>query len=72
MIMFQTGLADETVIARELDQLCQQLHIIFSAEEFYKAHEFLDRNRITSNRKKISKASRHFRLKPFRFFINKN
>ena len=36
------------------------------------ATELVDRNRITSSPKKILREAKHFRLRAFRFFINKN
>ena len=39
---------------------------------FCKAHELVNRNRITSNKNKILNATRFEVLKPFRFLINKN
>ena len=41
-------------------------------EEFCKAHELVNRNRITQNHRRIYRESLHFRLRPFRFLINKN
>lgn len=50
-------------------------HILIQAEsfeQFCRAHELAERNRITSNPKKILRAIRFAELKPFRFLINKN
>lgn len=41
-------------------------------EQFCTANELVNRNSITSNKKKMLKEASHFRLRPFRFFINKN
>jgi len=43
-----------------------------SPEQFCIANELVDRNGITSNKKKIIKESGHIHLRPFRFLINKN
>lgn len=72
LVIFNTGLLDEDAIEQETGWLDHIYHLTESAEEFCKAHELLDRNYIHSNKKKIIKAARYFRLKPFQFFINKN
>jgi hypothetical protein len=41
-------------------------------EVFCKVHELVNRNRITQNHRRIYKESLHFRLRPFRFLLNKN
>ena len=41
-------------------------------ETFCAAHELVARNRITSKKKRILKASAAYELKPFYFLINKN
>ena len=71
-VLFNTGLLDEKAIEQEVECLNQILLTTESAEQFCIAHELVDRNRITSNKKKILKESRHFLMKPFRFLINKN
>lgn len=71
-VLFKTGLEDENAIKKEVEGLAEILRFTESPEQFCTAHELVDRNRITSNHKKIQKHSRHFILKPFRFFINKN
>ncbi len=52
------------------------LHTIFlyieSPEQFCIANELVDRNRITSKKTKILNESFRYRLRPFRFLINKN
>lgn len=71
-VLFNIGLLDEKAIEQEVECLNQILLTTESAEQFYTAHELVDRNRITSNKKKIIKETRHFRLRSFRFLINKN
>jgi len=60
------------VSERELESLHQLLHTVETPEFFCISHELVDRNRISSNREKLLKESRHIYLRPFRFFINKN
>lgn len=43
-----------------------------SPEQFCKAYELVNRNRITSRKEKILKETRRKHLRPFRFLINKN
>ena len=57
---------------RELESLNEILQITESSYQFCKAHEFVDRNYITSKSSTILKAIRFVELKPFRFLINKN
>jgi hypothetical protein len=57
---------------QEADCLQTILLFIESPEQFCTANELVDRNQITSKRKKLLKESRRFQLRPFRFLINKN
>jgi hypothetical protein len=55
------------------DKLLNQiLSMAESKEHFCTAHELVNRNHITNNRKKIWNESRRPELRPFRFLINKN
>ena len=72
LVIFTTRSPDEKAIEQEVECLNQILLNIESPEQFCTAHELVDRNRITSSKKKILKESRHFLMKPFRFLINKN
>lgn len=72
LVLFNAGWLDEKAIEHKMYCLNQLLLITESSGEFCRANELVDRNYITSNKKKILKASLHFRLKPFRFIINKN
>ncbi|HUR64956.1 MAG TPA: hypothetical protein VMZ03_01280 [Chitinophagaceae bacterium] len=65
-------LRKEGITDKEIQFLRQLLRITESPIHFCTAHELVDRNRITSNHKKILKRSRHFFLGSFRFLINKN
>lgn len=71
-VLFNTGLLDEKAIEQEVECLNKILLATESAEQFCMAHELVDRNRITSNKKRVLKETKHFRLRPFRFLINKN
>ena len=72
LVVFSTRSPDEKAIKQEVECLNQILLNIESPEQFCIAHELVDRNRITSNKKKILKETKHFLMKPFRFLINKN
>ena len=72
LVLFKTGLLDEKSIEQEAECLNQILLTTESAEQFCMAHELVDRNRITSNKKRMLKETKHYRLRPFRFLINKN
>ena len=72
LVVFGNRSADEEAIEQEVECLNQVLLNTESPEQFCIAHELVNRNRITSNKKKILKESRHFLMKPFRFLINKN
>ncbi|MFN8288794.1 MAG: hypothetical protein U0U70_00930 [Chitinophagaceae bacterium] len=58
------------------EQELQSLHALLkkteSPEQFCIAHELVNRNRITSDPKKILREARLISPRPFRFFINKN
>jgi len=57
---------------QEADCLHNLLFITESPEQFCKAYELVDRNRITSKKRRLLKESSRFQLRPFRFLINKN
>lgn len=62
----------ETITEEELHGLHRLLQNIESPEEFCRAHELVDRNRIRSRPRVILRESRRYFLRPFRFLINKN
>lgn len=68
MVLLKT----ETITEEELTGLHRLLQTIETPEEFCKAHELVDRNRITAKPKRILRESQRFLLRPFRFLINKN
>jgi hypothetical protein len=72
LVLFNTGLLDERAIKQKMYWLNQILLITESTDQFCRVTELVDRNRITSNKKRIIKETANFRLKPFRFLINKN
>jgi hypothetical protein len=56
----------------EVESLTKILRITESPEQFCIATELVNRNRITNKPKRILKESAHYRLREFRFLINKN
>ncbi len=57
---------------QEADCLQAILFFTESPEQFCRAFELVDRNRITFSKRKILKESRRMQLRRFRFLINKN
>ena len=57
---------------QEADCLHRILLYTESPDQFCIVNELVDRNRITSKKKKILKESGHSQLRAFRFLINKN
>lgn len=72
LLLFKDEFMSEQAIEQEVAYLNEILSVTDTVERFCNANELVDRNRITSNRKKILKEANHLRLRPFRFFINKN
>ena len=72
LVLFYTSISDDKAIRLEIDQLTGILHSTESPDQFCTANEMVDRNRITSSRKKMLKEAKQIRLRAFRFFINKN
>lgn len=56
----------------ELKSLNIILHFTELPQNFCTAHELVIRNRITSNPKRVLKASANDHLKAFHFLVNKN
>mgnify|MGYP006872463585 FL=1 len=63
---------DEQILEKEIEILHSLLQQTETPESFCRAHELVNRNRITSKASLILKETRYHRLKPFRFLINKN
>lgn len=62
----------EQAIEKEVLYLNGILAVADTPEAFCIANELVDRNSITINPRKILKEARHFRMREFRFLINKN
>ncbi len=67
---------DDAVYPNSIDTRVERLNYVIACvdnkEGFCKAHELVNRNRITSSKRKILTAVQSERLKPFRFLLNKN
>ncbi len=72
LILFTTDCRKDIVTEQELSELNTILSGIQTPDQFCIAHELVNRNRITSRKNKILKETRHYRMRPFRFLINKN
>lgn len=72
LILFNTVRLDDNAIKEEIECINTILKSIDSPEQFCTAFELVDRNRITNKFDKILKESKHLKLRPFRFLINKN
>ena len=62
----------EQAIEKEVSYLNGILSVADTTGAFCRANELVDRNSITSNPRKILKEAGHFRMREFRFLINKN
>ncbi|WP_114789764.1 hypothetical protein U0035_10545 [Niabella yanshanensis] len=67
---------DDAIQPRSIDTQVECLNYVIACVEnregFCRAHELVNRNRITSSKRKILSAVKNERLKPFRFLLNKN
>jgi hypothetical protein len=72
LMLLKNQSMSQQAIEHEVECLNEILFQAESIEQFYKAHELVDRNKITSRPTKILNAIRYTELKPFRFLINKN
>lgn len=72
LVLFYNGILDENLLRIEMDHLTAILKTIDSPDFFSLSNELVNRNRITSDRKKILKEAKFRKLRAFRFFINKN
>ncbi|MGN7784662.1 hypothetical protein ACTJIJ_09050 [Niabella sp. 22666] len=67
---------DDAVYPHSIDTQVECLNYVIACvdnkEGFCQAHELVNRNRITSNKRKILSAVKKEHLKPFRFLLNKN
>jgi len=72
LVLLKSEFMSQKAIEQEVECLNDMLRSTESDDQFCKAHELVDRNRITGNSKRILKAIRFTELKQFRFLINKN
>lgn len=72
LLLYKADVFNEDLLQREVESLHQILLKVERSNVFCLAHELVTRNKITSRVKAILKATRHIRLKPFYFLINKN
>ena len=63
---------NERISEKEMVCLDAILKTVETPDAFCRAHELVNRNRITSKSSVILKETRFYRLRPFRFLINKN
>jgi hypothetical protein len=72
LVLLKNEFMSEQAIEQEVECINKILRQTESPDQFCKAHELVDRNRITSKFHKILNAIRTAELKAFRFLINKN
>lgn len=72
LVLLKSEFMSQQAIEQEVEYLNDLLRSTESDEQFCRAHELVDRNRITPKPKRILNAIRYTELKPFRFLINKN
>lgn len=72
LVVVKNQFISEDAIEYEVGCLNELLRRSESSEQFCIAHELVDRSHITQKSKKIRKESTYYRLRPFRFLINKN
>jgi hypothetical protein len=72
LVLLKSEFMSQKAIEQEVEYLNDLLRTTESDEQFCRAHELVDRNRITASPKRILKAIRFTELRQFRFLINKN
>jgi len=72
LVLYKADVYNEDLLQREVENLHQILLKVERSDIFCFSHELVTRNRITQKARSILKATRHLRLKPFQFLINKN
>ena len=72
LVLYKADVFNEDLLQREVENLHQILLNVERSDIFCLAHELVTRNKITQKAKNILRATRHIRLKPFQFLINKN
>lgn len=72
LVLYKADVYDEDLLQREVETLHQILLRVERSNIFCSAHELVTRNRITQKARRILRATRQLKLKPFQFLINKN
>lgn len=72
IVLLKSEFMSRQAMEHAVECLNDMLRSTESDEQFCIAHELVNRNRITTNPKKILKATRFTELKQFLFLINKN
>ena len=72
LVVVKNQFISDDAIEQEVECLNEILRIAETSDHFCIAHELVDRYRITRKHKKILKESGYYRLRPFRFLINRN
>ena len=72
LVLYKADVYNEDLLQKEVENLHQILLRVERSDIFCRAHELVTRNKITQKARSILKATRHFRLRPFQFLVNKN
>jgi hypothetical protein len=72
LLLYKADAYNEDLLQREVESLHQILLRVERSDIFCSAHELVTRNKITQKVRSILKATRHLKLRPFQFLINKN
>ncbi|MGZ3846344.1 MAG: hypothetical protein ACXVBX_15025 [Flavisolibacter sp.] len=72
LVLYKADVYNEDLLQREVENLHQILLRVERSDIFSLSHELVTRTRITQKARAILRATRHLKLKPFRFLINKN
>jgi hypothetical protein len=72
LVLFRNEFMSPKAMEKEVDCLNDILRMVELPDEFCKAHELLQRNRITQKTHKLLNAFRQTELNPFWFLISKN
>ena len=72
LVVVKYEFVSQAALEKEMEWLNGILVTAETPQHFCTAHELVNRNRITQNKRKILDAVKHSELKPFRFLIGKN
>ena len=72
LVLYKADVYNEDLLQKEVENLHQILLSVERNDIFCSVHELVTRSKITQKARSILRATRHLRLKPFRFLINKN